>query len=67
MARIIAFKVTRALIARFLFALHSLVSIWILYAESRKTYYWAFAASPILLFVEGAVTILLRHGDEYKW
>ena len=60
-------KVTRALLARAIFAVHSIVAIWRVCTYTQRPIYWVFIGVPLTLFLEGAVTILLRDGDEYKW
>lgn len=35
--------------------------------EPNEWIYLSFATIPVFLFAEGALTIKLRNGDEYKW
>lgn len=63
----LALKVTKALIARILFATHSIIAVWRLYADGKNIYLMLIALAPVSLFLEAFVTILWRHGDEYKW
>lgn len=65
--RFVGFKVCHALIARVLFASHSLLSIFQLYRDTNNLYFLAIVLVPACLFIEAAITILSRHGDEYKW
>ncbi len=74
MAKIIGLKSVRAILARLLFATHSLLAIACLVergcplVEQKDNWIlWGFALMPFLLLVEGAATVLLRNGDEYKW
>uniref|UniRef100_A0AC35TNH9 Transmembrane protein 26 n=1 Tax=Rhabditophanes sp. KR3021 TaxID=114890 RepID=A0AC35TNH9_9BILA len=63
----ILFNITRAILARVLFIVHSLVTIWQTTRIQNEGSFWAFAFISISIVVEGAHTIIMRFGDERKW
>ncbi len=60
-------KVARALLARLLFVIHSLITIWQTVEIYQKQAYWSFSLITIAILIEGAVTLLQRGGDESRW
>jgi len=60
-------KIIRALLARMLFVVHSLMTIWQTVQINDNPTYWSFAFISIGILVEGSYNIIMRAGDERKW
>ncbi len=60
-------NIGRALLARTLFIIHSLVTVWQTVHVYKNNSYWAFALIAIAILVEGSHTVVMRAGDERKW
>ena len=52
---------------RLLFAVHGLISIWLLVSVTQNTRYWYMASSMGLLLVEMTITLGKKGGKEWKW
>uniref|UniRef100_A0A0N4ZF50 G_PROTEIN_RECEP_F2_4 domain-containing protein n=1 Tax=Parastrongyloides trichosuri TaxID=131310 RepID=A0A0N4ZF50_PARTI len=63
----ILFNITRAILARSLFIIHSILTIWQTVKIRDDTSIWTFALISISIVVEGSHTIIMRVGDERKW
>ena len=57
----------RAILVRLLFAVHGLISIWLLVSVTQNTRYWYMASSMGLLLVEMTITLGKKGGKEWKW
>ncbi|KAE9414035.1 hypothetical protein Angca_001757, partial [Angiostrongylus cantonensis] len=57
----------RAILARLLFIIHSIVTIWHTVTIEGRDGVWAFALLSVLIAFEGSYTIIMRAGDERKW
>jgi len=57
----------RAIFVRFLFTLHGLTAILLLYQATDNPVYWLITSALGGLFIETAVTLKLKRGQEYKW
>lgn len=64
---IAAAKIARALLARLLFATHGLIVIWRVASIYKDIKFWLFGVCLVVLFLEGALLILQREGDETRW
>ncbi|MFH4978791.1 hypothetical protein AB6A40_005500, partial [Gnathostoma spinigerum] len=60
-------NVARALLARAIFIVHSIATIWQTVKIEGKNSVWGFALISIIILFEGGHTIILRAGDERKW
>ncbi|XGW19653.1 hypothetical protein V3C99_003468 [Haemonchus contortus] len=60
-------SVGRAILARFMFIVHSLVTIWHTTTIEKRDGVWGFALLSLLIVFEGSYTIIMRAGDERKW
>lgn len=65
MCRIINFLL--ALLSRFLFAVHGVVTVWRVVAVKGEPLYWLLLMGVALLVVEMAVTIKCTRNAEWKW
>ncbi|KAM9504462.1 transmembrane protein 26 [Salvelinus alpinus] len=65
MCRIINFLL--ALLSRFLFAMHGVVTVWRVVAVKGEPLYWLLLMGVALLGVEMAVTIKCTRNAEWKW
>ncbi|XP_031660214.1 transmembrane protein 26-like [Oncorhynchus kisutch] len=65
MCRIINFLL--ALLSRFLFAVHGVVTVWRVVAVKGEPLYWLLLMGVALLGVEMAVTIKCTRNAEWKW
>lgn len=63
----ILINIFRALIARAIFVVHSVATIWAAVHVQGQNSLWAFALISCGIVVEGAYTILMRFGDERRW
>lgn len=54
-------------LARALFIVHSLTTIWATVQVQNEPSIWGFALISLGIIVEGAYTIIMRAGDERKW
>uniref|UniRef100_A0A0N5CFT6 G_PROTEIN_RECEP_F2_4 domain-containing protein n=1 Tax=Strongyloides papillosus TaxID=174720 RepID=A0A0N5CFT6_STREA len=63
----ILFNITRAILARSLFIIHSILTIWQTVKIRGESSIWTFALISISIVVEGSHTIIMRVGDERKW
>jgi len=61
------FIVTRAILVRTMFALHGVISIWMLSAVTGDPNSWYMAASLTGLTFEAAITLCKKRGQEWKW
>ena len=57
----------KALLARFLFFVHSLVAIWRVVDLTGEPYLWILAVALAALFVEFLVALKYKGGNESKW
>ncbi|VDL68061.1 unnamed protein product [Nippostrongylus brasiliensis] len=57
----------RAILARLLFIIHSLTTIWHTVGIEGSDGVWGFALLSLLIVFEGSYTIIMRAGDERKW
>ncbi|XP_076472640.1 transmembrane protein 26-like [Babylonia areolata] len=60
-------SVARAVLVRLLFAVHGLISIWLLATVTREARYWYMASGMGLLLLEMTVTLGKKGGKEWKW
>ncbi|VDN58151.1 unnamed protein product [Dracunculus medinensis] len=60
-------NVGRALLARIIFIVHSIATIWQTAAIQEDNSVWGFALISLLIVFEGAHTIIMRAGDERRW
>ncbi|KAL8578233.1 hypothetical protein ACOMHN_040994 [Nucella lapillus] len=60
-------SVARAVLVRLLFAVHGLISIWLLATVTREDRYWYMASGLGLLLLEMTVTLGKKGGKEWKW
>ncbi|EPB73528.1 hypothetical protein ANCCEY_07393 [Ancylostoma ceylanicum] len=60
-------SVGRAILARLLFIVHSLTTIWHTVSIEGRDGVWGFALLSLLIVFEGSYTIIMRAGDERKW
>ncbi|KAK2897895.1 transmembrane protein 26 [Channa argus] len=56
-----------ALLSRFLFAVHGVVTVWRVVAVKGEPLYWLLLTGVALLGVEMAVTLKCTHNAEWKW
>ena len=56
----------KAVLARFLFGLHILVTVWRLKQQEGDSY-WIFAIGILCLILEGLHSLCYRRGEELKW
>jgi len=61
------FIVTRAILVRTMFALHGVISIWLLSVVTGDAASWYMAASLTGLMFEAALTLFKKRGQEWKW
>ncbi|CAJ0578188.1 unnamed protein product, partial [Mesorhabditis spiculigera] len=57
----------RAVIARLLFIVHSVATVWATVTVQGSESVWVFAFIVLLIIFEGAYTIVMRAGDERRW
>ncbi|KAL8584098.1 hypothetical protein ACOMHN_011713 [Nucella lapillus] len=60
-------SVTRAIMVRLLFAVHGLVSIWLLVTVTRDNRFWYMASGLGVLLMEMTITLGKKGGKEWKW
>jgi hypothetical protein len=60
-------KAIRALFARLLFVIHGLIAIWRIASVSGNPAYWMLAFILVVIFIEGALIIFTRRGNENRW
>ncbi|VDM37219.1 unnamed protein product [Toxocara canis] len=60
-------NIGRAILARTLFIVHSIATIWQTVHMEERNSVWGFALIAIAILLEGAHTIVMRAGDERKW
>ncbi|XP_074789779.1 LOW QUALITY PROTEIN: transmembrane protein 26 [Mastacembelus armatus] len=60
-------NVLLALLSRFLFAVHGVVTVWRVVAVKGEPLYWLLLAGVALLGVEMAVTLKCTRNAEWKW
>uniref|UniRef100_A0A7E4VL00 Transmembrane protein 26 n=1 Tax=Panagrellus redivivus TaxID=6233 RepID=A0A7E4VL00_PANRE len=60
-------NILRALLARGLFIVHSLTTIWMTADVRAEGEIWTFALISISIIIEGSHVIVMRAGDERKW
>ncbi|XP_076022327.1 transmembrane protein 26 [Genypterus blacodes] len=60
-------NVLLALLSRFLFAVHGVVTVWRVVAITGEPLYWLLLTGVALLAVEMAVTIKCTRNGEWKW
>ncbi len=60
-------KLVKAVLARSLFILHSLLAIWKVAVVYEDRSYWFLAVMLFLIVAEGFTTIYFRGGDETVW
>ena len=61
------FKISKAILARLIFAVHGSIAIWrvtVIYDNVR--YFYLFGTLGCL-FLETVLSICIRHGEELKW
>lgn len=56
-----------ALLSRFLFAVHGVVTVWRVVAVTGEPLYWLLLTGVALLGVEMAVTLKCTRNAEWKW
>lgn len=59
--------ISRAMLARILFAAHSIIAISQMVEVYGETAYWGFTLLTCSIFIEGFLTIIQREGQEAKW
>ncbi|CAK9300047.1 unnamed protein product [Gordionus sp. m RMFG-2023] len=59
--------ISKAIFVRFIFGLHSFLTIWRVVAVKRNPLYWYMAFLLWPMIVETTVAIIVRKGKEYKW
>ncbi|CAJ0916270.1 unnamed protein product, partial [Mesorhabditis belari] len=57
----------RAVLARLIFIVHSVVTIWTTVHVQESESVWIFALIALLIIFEGSYAIIMRAGDERKW
>ncbi|XP_036435638.1 transmembrane protein 26 [Colossoma macropomum] len=62
-----ALNILLALLSRFLFAVHGIVTVWRVVAVKGEPCYWLLLTGVALLGVEMAVTIKCTRNAEWKW
>ena len=60
-------NVLLALLSRFLFAVHGVVTVWRVVAVKAEPLYWLLLTGVALLGVEMAVTLKCTRDAEWKW
>lgn len=60
-------NVLLALLSRFLFAVHGVVTVWRVVAVKEEPLYWLLLMGVALLGVEMAVTLKCTRNAEWKW
>lgn len=60
-------KIARAMGARLIFTVHSILTIWQATEVRDNQAYWSFALISVAIILEGFYTIMARAGDERKW
>lgn len=60
-------NVLLALLSRFLFAVHGVVTVWRVVAVKGEPLYWLLLTGVALLGVEMAVTLKCTRNSEWKW
>uniref|UniRef100_A0A914Z987 Transmembrane protein 26 n=1 Tax=Panagrolaimus superbus TaxID=310955 RepID=A0A914Z987_9BILA len=63
----ILINIVRALLARALFVVHSLTTIWMTADVRKENEIWTFALISVSIVIEGSYAIIMRAGDERKW
>ena len=67
MLMIISLAAIKAILARFLFAVHSIVGCYAVVQASRDTFYWLLLVALFGLLIETVFTMLWRGGKEWTW
>lgn len=60
-------NVLLALLSRFLFAVHGVVTVWRVVAVKGEPLYWLLLTGVALLGVEMAITLKCTRNAEWKW
>ncbi|XP_057304220.1 transmembrane protein 26-like [Hydractinia symbiolongicarpus] len=60
-------QLLKSLFSRLIFFIHGMISVYLLYSNTRKVEYWAIATPLVFLLVEIAYTIGYRRGMEYRY
>lgn len=60
-------SLTKAILTRALFAVHSFVVIWRVTDVLKDARYWWMICGLLLLIAEGTYTLVWRKGREWKW
>lgn len=60
-------NVLLALLSRFLFAVHGVVTVWRVVAVKEEPLYWLLLTGVALLGVEMAITLKCTRNAEWKW
>uniref|UniRef100_A0A914RS74 Transmembrane protein 26 n=1 Tax=Parascaris equorum TaxID=6256 RepID=A0A914RS74_PAREQ len=64
---VVLLNVGRAILARTLFIVHSIATIWQTVHMEERNSVWGFALIAIAIIFEGAHTVVMRAGDERRW
>uniref|UniRef100_A0A0M3HW70 Transmembrane protein 26 n=1 Tax=Ascaris lumbricoides TaxID=6252 RepID=A0A0M3HW70_ASCLU len=64
---VVLLNVGRAILARTLFIVHSIATIWQTVQMEERNSVWGFALIAIAIIFEGAHTVVMRAGDERRW
>ncbi|KAK0425440.1 hypothetical protein QR680_009203 [Steinernema hermaphroditum] len=65
--RSLLLNIARAILARILFIVHSLATIWQAVGVHDDNSVWSFALISVAILVEGGYAVIMRAGDERKW
>ena len=60
-------NVLLALLSRFLFAVHGMVTVWHVVVVKEEPLYWLLLTGVALLGVEMAITLKFTQNAEWKW
>uniref|UniRef100_A0A1I7WNI2 DUF805 domain-containing protein n=1 Tax=Heterorhabditis bacteriophora TaxID=37862 RepID=A0A1I7WNI2_HETBA len=60
-------SIGRAILARILFIVHSMATIWQTVSIEGRDGVWGFALISLLIVFEGSYAVIMRAGDERKW
>uniref|UniRef100_A0A8R1YYF3 Transmembrane protein 26 n=1 Tax=Pristionchus pacificus TaxID=54126 RepID=A0A8R1YYF3_PRIPA len=63
----VLWNISRAFLARLLFVIHSVATVWQTSLVTEAEWLWGFALLILLVVFEGSHTIIMRAGDERKW
>ncbi|TKR93753.1 hypothetical protein L596_008154 [Steinernema carpocapsae] len=60
-------NIARAILARILFIVHSIATIWQAVGVHKDNSVWSFALISVAILIEGGYAVIMRAGDERKW